>query len=162
MKNWTWSYLGNLIGSLLMVGLVAASGLLSSSLISANMAVAKTSLPFGQVRSFSLDAKCLVVCGVGRRKTPNTSNCCLVLLCPVLYDTAFSLQGHGVALAGGRAWVAVQLASLLRCLDGLSGHFAARKDVGSVPSRYGLHCSGSRAFCGQHVGIRVDDKQVRG
>ncbi|EFJ43734.1 hypothetical protein VOLCADRAFT_106673 [Volvox carteri f. nagariensis] len=47
-KNWIWSYVGNLIGSLLMVALVAASGLLAASPVPANMAVAKTAIPFGQ------------------------------------------------------------------------------------------------------------------
>jgi formate/nitrite transporter FocA (FNT family) len=49
VKNWTWSYLGNLVGSLLMVVLVAATGLLAASPVPANMAVAKTAIPFTQV-----------------------------------------------------------------------------------------------------------------
>ncbi|GLI65384.1 hypothetical protein VaNZ11_008939 [Volvox africanus] len=48
-KNWIWSYVGNLIGSLLMVALVVATGLLASSPpVAANMAAAKTAIPFGQ------------------------------------------------------------------------------------------------------------------
>eukprot|EP00198_Chlamydomonas_reinhardtii_P007362 XP_001696698.1 high affinity nitrite transporter [Chlamydomonas reinhardtii] len=47
-KNWFWSYAGNAVGSLLMVGLVAATGLLATSPVAANMAVAKSALPFGQ------------------------------------------------------------------------------------------------------------------
>lgn len=50
VKNWFWSYAGNLVGSLLLVGLVAGSGLLAASGVPAAMAVAKTSIPFGQVR----------------------------------------------------------------------------------------------------------------
>ncbi|GIL76707.1 hypothetical protein Vretimale_8821, partial [Volvox reticuliferus] len=47
-KNWIWSYIGNLVGSLMMVALVVGSGLLASSPVAANMAAAKTSIPFGQ------------------------------------------------------------------------------------------------------------------
>ncbi|GLC67464.1 hypothetical protein PLESTF_000560300 [Pleodorina starrii] len=63
-KNWIWSYTGNLIGSLLMVGLVAATGLLASSPVPANMAVAKTAIPFGQALFRGLLCNWLVCCAV--------------------------------------------------------------------------------------------------
>ncbi len=49
-KNWTCSYLGNFVGSLLMVYIVASTGLLATAPAPLNIAVAKTSLTFGQVR----------------------------------------------------------------------------------------------------------------
>ena len=49
-KNWVCSYLGNFVGSLLMVYLVACTGLLATAPAPLNIAVAKTSLTFGQVR----------------------------------------------------------------------------------------------------------------
>lgn len=48
VRNWVASYAGNFIGSLLLVGLVVASGVLDGSPVAAKMAVAKSSLPFGQ------------------------------------------------------------------------------------------------------------------
>ncbi|GFR51552.1 hypothetical protein Agub_g13971 [Astrephomene gubernaculifera] len=50
LKNWSCSYLGNLVGSLAMVAVVSATGLLpvSPTGVAASMAVAKSSLPFGQ------------------------------------------------------------------------------------------------------------------
>ena len=48
-KNWVCSYLGNFVGSLLMVYLVACTGLLATAPAPLNIAVAKTSLTFGQV-----------------------------------------------------------------------------------------------------------------
>lgn len=47
-KSWIVSYAGNLVGSLLLVSLVASSGLLASAVAPLNMAVAKTSLTFTQ------------------------------------------------------------------------------------------------------------------
>ena len=49
-KNWTCSYLGNFVGSLLMVYIVSCTGLLATAPAPLNIAVAKTSLTFGQVR----------------------------------------------------------------------------------------------------------------
>ena len=49
-KNWTCSYLGNFVGSLLMVYIVACTGLLATAPAPLNIAVAKTSLTFGQVQ----------------------------------------------------------------------------------------------------------------
>ena len=48
-KNWVCSYLGNFVGSLLMVYLVTCTGLLATAPAPLNIAVAKTSLTFGQV-----------------------------------------------------------------------------------------------------------------
>jgi formate/nitrite transporter FocA (FNT family) len=48
-KNWFFSYLGNLFGSLIMVVLVASTGLLATSAAPLNVAAAKTSLTFTQV-----------------------------------------------------------------------------------------------------------------
>ena len=48
-KNWASSYLGNFVGSLLMVWVVACTGLLATAPAPLNIAVAKTSLTFGQV-----------------------------------------------------------------------------------------------------------------
>ena len=48
-KNWSVSYIGNLLGSLLIVSLVAATGLLTTSSAAVGMAVAKTSIPFSAV-----------------------------------------------------------------------------------------------------------------
>lgn len=48
-KNWVCSYAGNFVGSLLMVYLVASTGLLATAPAPLNIAVAKTSLSFGQV-----------------------------------------------------------------------------------------------------------------
>ena len=48
-KNWASSYLGNFVGSLLMVWIVACTGLLATAPAPLNIAVAKTSLTFGQV-----------------------------------------------------------------------------------------------------------------
>ena len=47
-KNWVFSYAGNFVGSLLMVYLVVATGLLASVPAPLNIAVAKTSLSFPQ------------------------------------------------------------------------------------------------------------------
>ena len=60
-KNWASSYLGNFVGSLLMVWVVACTGLLATAPAPLNIAVAKTSLTFGQV-SLSLFLKCFHVC----------------------------------------------------------------------------------------------------
>ena len=51
-KNWVCSYLGNFVGSLLMVYLVTCTGLLATAPAPLNIAVAKTSLTFGQVACF--------------------------------------------------------------------------------------------------------------
>lgn len=64
IKNWSMSYLGNFLGSLFMVAMVVSTGLLASSAVPANMAVAKTSIPWMQVRpflSFALAAACALV-----------------------------------------------------------------------------------------------------
>ncbi len=53
-KNWVCSYLGNFVGSLLMVYLVACTGLLATAPAPLNIAVAKTSLTFGQVNIHSV------------------------------------------------------------------------------------------------------------
>jgi len=63
-KNWFWSYIGNFIGSLLMVGLVVASGLLAGNQMPANMAVAKTSLPWAQAFFRGILCNWLVCCAV--------------------------------------------------------------------------------------------------
>ena len=47
-KNWAYSYAGNFAGSLLLVGLVVATGLLATAPAPLNIAVAKSSLSFGQ------------------------------------------------------------------------------------------------------------------
>lgn len=47
-KNWALSYAGNFVGSLLMVYLVVATGLLATAPAPLNIAVAKTSLSFSQ------------------------------------------------------------------------------------------------------------------
>lgn len=47
MKNWTASYFGNLVASLVMVGAILGTGLLAGNTMPINMAVAKTSLPWG-------------------------------------------------------------------------------------------------------------------
>lgn len=44
--NWFWSYTGNFIGSILMVALVAATGILAGNPVPVNMATMKTSIPF--------------------------------------------------------------------------------------------------------------------
>ena len=65
-KNWVCSYAGNFVGSLLMVYLVASTGLLATAPAPLNIAVAKTSLSFGQVfilSPFSLDPA--VLCAAG-------------------------------------------------------------------------------------------------
>ena len=51
-KNWASSYLGNFVGSLLMVWVVACTGLLATAPAPLNIAVAKTSLTSGQVSLF--------------------------------------------------------------------------------------------------------------
>lgn len=48
-KSFFFSYTGNLVGSLLMVAAVSASGVLAGNAMPAYVAVAKTSLPFGTV-----------------------------------------------------------------------------------------------------------------
>ena len=48
-KNWLFSYAGNFAGSLLLVGLVVATGLLATAQAPLNIAVAKSSLSFSQV-----------------------------------------------------------------------------------------------------------------
>ena len=60
-KNWVFSYLGNFVGSLLMVSLVACTGLLATAPAPLNIAVAKTSLTFGQVKLLC-DMPCPVTC----------------------------------------------------------------------------------------------------
>lgn len=47
-KNWALSYAGNFAGSLLMVWLVVATGLLAAAPAPLSIAVAKTSLSFSQ------------------------------------------------------------------------------------------------------------------
>ncbi len=48
VKSWFFSYSGNLVGSLLMVVAVNASGALAGNTMPAALAVAKTSMPWGQ------------------------------------------------------------------------------------------------------------------
>lgn len=51
VKNWTTSYVGNLVGSLLLAFLVSQAGLLTATGPAAKAAAAKTSLAFVPVRS---------------------------------------------------------------------------------------------------------------
>ena len=46
MKNWFWSWTGNLLGSLFMVAAVYATGLLAGNPVPANVATMKATLPF--------------------------------------------------------------------------------------------------------------------
>lgn len=50
IKNWVFSYAGNLLGSLAFVAAVAASGILADATMPVKMATMKTSLTWGQVR----------------------------------------------------------------------------------------------------------------
>lgn len=59
MRNWFFSYAGNLVGSLLMVAAVAAAGSLVGNAMPVNMAVAKTSLDFGTTLVRGILAKCV-------------------------------------------------------------------------------------------------------
>lgn len=59
MRNWFFSYAGNLVGSLLMVVAVAAAGSLVGNAMPVNMAVAKTSLDFGTALVRGILAKCV-------------------------------------------------------------------------------------------------------
>ena len=54
-KNWVWSYLGNLLGSLAFVWILVQAGTLGTA-SAAGVAVAKTSLTFGQVSTTSSEA----------------------------------------------------------------------------------------------------------
>lgn len=49
LKNWFFSYAGNLVGSVAMAWLVYQSGVFSTSQVMQNLAVAKTSLPWTTV-----------------------------------------------------------------------------------------------------------------
>ena len=48
-KNWFWSYLGNIVGSVLLAVVVANTGLFATVAAPSAAAVAKTSLPWMQV-----------------------------------------------------------------------------------------------------------------
>ncbi|KXZ49556.1 hypothetical protein GPECTOR_20g410 [Gonium pectorale] len=97
LKNWTFSYLGNLVGSLAMVGLVAATGLLATSAVPANMAVAKTSLTFGQALVRGLLCNWLVVSAVWMASAATSlSGKMLAAYLPVMAFIALGLE-HSVA-----------------------------------------------------------------
>ncbi|KAG2489126.1 hypothetical protein HYH03_012352 [Edaphochlamys debaryana] len=64
LRNWACSYAGNFVGSLLMAGLVVATGLLDTSGAAKAMTVAKCSLPFGQALVRGLLCNWLVVAAV--------------------------------------------------------------------------------------------------
>lgn len=64
IKNWSMSYLGNFLGSLFMVAMVVSTGLLASSAVPANMAVAKTSIPWMQALTRGVLCNWLVCCAV--------------------------------------------------------------------------------------------------
>ena len=50
IKNWVWSWLGNLVGSVAMAAAVAATGVLSANPMPTAMGMYKCHLPLAQVR----------------------------------------------------------------------------------------------------------------
>lgn len=64
LRNWTWSYVGNLIGSLVMVAMVYYSGVMGPASAPVGMAVAKTSQTFLQAFLRGVLCNILVCSGV--------------------------------------------------------------------------------------------------
>ncbi|MEW5308881.1 MAG: hypothetical protein WDW38_000805 [Sanguina aurantia] len=97
VRNWSASYLGNLIGSILIAVVVAGTGLLATNAMPTAMAVAKTSLPFSQAFIRGVLCNYLVCCAVWLASSSSTmSGKIMGAFLPVMAFATIGLE-HSVA-----------------------------------------------------------------
>lgn len=97
MHNWFWSYLGNFVGSLMMVAAVAATGILVGNPVPVNVATMKAGLPWMTALIRAVLANWLVCMAVWQASSANTlSGKLLGLWGPITTFVAIGLE-HSIA-----------------------------------------------------------------
>ncbi|KAK9807880.1 hypothetical protein WJX72_012013 [[Myrmecia] bisecta] len=124
LKNWFWSYSGNLLGSLLMVALVASTGIFAVAPAKVwGTGVAKTSLTFGQAFTRGILCNWLVCLAIWQASAASTlASKAVAVWFPISAFVAMGLE-HSVAnmfiiplcivLGGPITWSQFFLANLL-------------------------------------------------
>lgn len=122
-KSWVVSYLGNLVGCLAMVAAVAAAGIFTGGGAAVNIAVAKTSLSFGQAFTRAILANWLVCIAIWMATSASSvPGKILGAYFPILTFVGIGLEHSvanmffipmGIVLGAPVTWKAFFLANLL-------------------------------------------------